>query len=225
MQRRCEHCGVEFEARPADVAKGFGRFCSRKCGQARRCKSGRDSAGRYFDKRDGRWYRKWREAGSRKVHSQLESRWVWEQVNGPIPDGCEIHHRDHDRTNNDIANLECVTAGWHDDYHQRLREDHVVIDGVEHRRCQRCGEYKPTDLFTRRQAGTYHGYCRPCSVVSVREWRRSNADRVRSYRREWNSVPRYERVCEFCGTSFLAKRTTQRFCSRSCASKNQFTYK
>jgi hypothetical protein len=138
-------------------------------------------------RKDGRWYRQWREPGSRKIHQQIEGRWVWERTHGPISDGYEIHHRDGDHENNDLANLECVTAGWHDDYHQRQREDHTHIDGVEHRRCQRCREYRPLIEFKRRKAGTYQGYCVECSRSYLREWRARNREHHNAYHREYRA--------------------------------------
>ncbi len=185
MQRKCEQCGREFNAKPYDVRRGFGRYCSRYCGRFGLRKNGKADAWRYFRKSDGRWYRKWREPGSRKLCQQLEHRWVWEQSHGPIPEGHEIHHIDGDQSNNDPGNLECVTAEWHDNHHARLRENHRIIDGIEHRRCQRCEEYKTLDQFSRRSAGTYHGYCKPCGVEYVREWRRANSEHVRAYKRDY----------------------------------------
>jgi alpha-D-ribose 1-methylphosphonate 5-triphosphate diphosphatase PhnM len=46
-----------------------------------------------------------------------EHRWVWEQTNGPIPKGYVIHHIDHDKTNNDISNLQCLTVREHHQLH------------------------------------------------------------------------------------------------------------
>ena len=40
-------------------------------------------------------------------------RMVWEHHNGPIPDGAHIHHKDGDRSNNAIENLECLTPQEH----------------------------------------------------------------------------------------------------------------
>lgn len=31
MKRACQHCGTAFEARPADVKRGWARFCSKSC--------------------------------------------------------------------------------------------------------------------------------------------------------------------------------------------------
>lgn len=43
----------------------------------------------------------------------LMHRDVWEFHNGPIPENHDIHHIDHDKTNNDIANLEIYTKSEH----------------------------------------------------------------------------------------------------------------
>lgn len=75
----------------------------------------RDNPGRTFEKRDGYWYVQWRENG--KSIRKLEHRWVWEQANGPIPRGYHIHHVDHNRTNNDLSNLQCMTAREHAQHH------------------------------------------------------------------------------------------------------------
>lgn len=53
----------------------------------------------------------------------LVHRYVWEKVNGPIPDGYQIHHKDHDRTNFRIDNLELVETREH---HRR----HALENGL-----------------------------------------------------------------------------------------------
>lgn len=42
---------------------------------------------------------------------------LYEQHFGPIPKGCHIHHRDGDRSNNHIDNLQCVSVQEHYDIH------------------------------------------------------------------------------------------------------------
>jgi len=146
-------------------------------------------ARRYFRKIHRRWCRQWREPGSRKVYEQSESRWVWERDHGPIPKGYEIHHRDGDGMNNEPTNLQLVTASWHNNYHQRLREDHQIIEGVEHRWCPRCKEYKPFSQFYRRKtgrrAGNFTAYCKGCSRQYLRKWQSENREHVNTYAREY----------------------------------------
>lgn len=127
------------------------------------------AARRTFRASDGRWYRQWREPGSRRVFKQLEHRWVWEMEHGPISPGFHVHHINRDRCDNRLENLELLAAGVHRGLHGREREDHQIIDGIEHRSCQRCRVYKPLGDFSRRTAGTFHGYCKPCAAESVRE--------------------------------------------------------
>jgi hypothetical protein len=38
---------------------------------------------------------------------------VWEHHNGPIPAGFEVHHKDENKANNDISNLDLMTAVDH----------------------------------------------------------------------------------------------------------------
>lgn len=40
MSRRCEECGTEFLARSAEVKRGFGRLCSKRCARSRGGKKG-----------------------------------------------------------------------------------------------------------------------------------------------------------------------------------------
>ena len=40
-------------------------------------------------------------------------RYVWEKHNGPIPKGFIIHHKDHNKLNNDISNLELMEERAH----------------------------------------------------------------------------------------------------------------
>ena len=48
-------------------------------------------------------------------------RLVWIKVNGAIPVDCVIHHKDFDRTNNTLENLELMTKKVHDKLHLNVR--------------------------------------------------------------------------------------------------------
>lgn len=58
----------------------------------------------------GRW------VGSIGLH-----RFIWTYFNGEIPDGYEIHHRDFNHDNNDIANLELLTKDAHQRIHTAIK--------------------------------------------------------------------------------------------------------
>lgn len=48
-----------------------------------------------------------------KAKSYYVHRLVWEAFRGPIPDGKEIHHKDGNRRNNSLSNLQLVTKKEH----------------------------------------------------------------------------------------------------------------
>ena len=51
------------------------------------------------------WYKDKKIGGTRqKLH-----RYLWEQVNGPVPEGMTLDHIDGDTHNNDLSNLRLVT--------------------------------------------------------------------------------------------------------------------
>jgi hypothetical protein len=47
----------------------------------------------------------------------VDYRKIFKCYYGCYPEGCEIHHLDHDRTNNNISNLVCLTSDLHKEYH------------------------------------------------------------------------------------------------------------
>ena len=56
---------------------------------------------------DGKWVKKY-------YH-----RYLWEQTFGEIPTDFQIHHKDGNKLNNDIDNLECVPSFYHNSLHHR----------------------------------------------------------------------------------------------------------
>lgn len=46
------------------------------------------------------------------------ARWVWEQSNGPLPDDYEVHHKDENRENDVLENLEAMQQDEHRAYHK-----------------------------------------------------------------------------------------------------------
>jgi hypothetical protein len=68
-------------------------------------------------------------------------RLIWELAHGPIPMGHVIHHVDHDKGNNDLSNLECMTHAAH----SRLHREHdglypkVKVAEPTAFKCSHCG--------------------------------------------------------------------------------------
>lgn len=117
---------------------------------------------------------------------------VWEAHNGPIPEGFQVHHIDHDMANNCISNLQLVEPGVHTRLHgvlaslsaseRRSKRSYVVA-------CGECG----VDLH-RRQSGA--AFCKRC------QYRR--AERKRKRKRE----------CLHCKRAFESRAGN--YCSQRC---------
>ena len=136
----------------------------------------------------GRYYRRqcWGASGPSSLH-----RAVWEFHCGPIPPGHDVHHRDGDGTNNDIANLECVPASEHQRAHalQRVRD----------------GSLRPPTAEALARAAEWH------RSDDGREWHSRHGARTWD-RREWHL-----RACDECGREYRTPYPTRsRFCHQNC---------
>lgn len=82
---------------------------------------------------------------------------VWIAANGPIPPGMVVHHIDHDKRNNDIANLVLMTHQEHCEHHN---QKYPRIKA-----CEVCGtEYEPHPTKRKRSKTC----SRPCAIEMMR---------------------------------------------------------
>ena len=64
--------------------------------------------------------------------TKLEHVHVWEQANGPKPEGCDIHHIDGDGQNNALENLVCLTKSEHKRLHAKAKlAGKDIVDGTD----------------------------------------------------------------------------------------------
>lgn len=61
---------------------------------------------------------------------ELMHRYVWRHYHGEIPDGFDVHHRNRDRTDNRIENLELISRAEH------ARKYNTGCNGFQHK----CGK-------------------------------------------------------------------------------------
>ena len=112
------------------------------------------------------------EAGYRRIYDpkqrrlRMEHVLVWESVNGPIPPGYQIHHRNGVKLDNRIENLELVTPTAH----TRLHGGCIFRNGKWKKPCKVCGRFKPVDKknwYFSKQGWPLYGRCRPCHIRRV----------------------------------------------------------
>lgn len=128
------------------------------------------------------------------LHCRLH-RYVYERSCGAIPPGFEIHHIDHDRNNNEPANLKMVSL-----------KEHRAIHAYE----------LSNDERQRRRSNIIES-----AVPKASEWHRSEAGRKwhkEQYQRCKDALRRkINLVCEYCGKEYSTVNTSNnRFCSGKC---------
>jgi hypothetical protein len=117
-------------------------------------------------------------------------RYVWVEEVGSIPDKFHVHHKDGNRANNELSNLECVDATTHVKLHADIfgKTDHV---------CVVCGK-----TFTAAPQYIKKGFC---------------GMSCQNKARRLSGIDDETRVCTECGYSFLVNKYKKtRLCSRKC---------
>jgi|SRR5215831_4132105 len=131
---------------------------------------------------------------SRMERVQLH-RIVWEDHFGPIQEGYCIHHKDKDKTNNDIANLECISKSDHVKHHWEI--------GGEDLRQKVKENIKKAHLWR----GTAEG----------REYSSKH------HKKLWQNAKIYKRICTVCNKEFESlSRKKNIYCSSLCHSRGYY---
>lgn len=126
--------------------------------------------------------------------------YVWEKENGIIPIGYEIHHKDHDKSNNEISNLELLTKAEHKQRHKDEITDEQKRIWTEN-----------LEKHARPQAIIWHG------SENGRKWHKQHYEQMKN---KLHSPTEY--ICTECGTKFISEKLygikENRFCSSNCKS-------
>lgn len=177
----------------------------------------------------GNYYRRhnWSSPGPSNLH-----RAVWEFHNGPVPEGYDVHHKDGDSFNNDIANLEVAPESEHHRSHmlkaERVEQSRSVLDSVRHLAAawHKSAAAKPVQ----RRAGMASWENRQSvsveCVVCGKKFETCFPSRTylcsgacASARRRRSGKDNEKRRCVACGMEFEVGRYTKtRTCSKRCAS-------
>lgn len=168
---------------------------------------------------DGRVFRKDTRTGYYEANCSLH-REIWRFFHGEIPKGYEVHHRDLNRSNNDITNFDLLTKAEH-------KKIHVAT--LKTFKCQVCGR--------KFKAGSVSRYCsKECRKEGVRrkylkkytcEYCGREFEATRHYPYRFCSkvcaglanrkITRETITCAVCGKKFTAKACAHRkYCSLKC---------
>jgi len=95
--------------------------------------------------------------------NKMVHRLVWESVNGKIPDGMQIHHKDGDKLNNNIDNLQLVNPLFHKREHSGCE---LKPDGW-YKPCHKCNKMLHETLFYKTKNGWLKSECKECTIKKV----------------------------------------------------------
>lgn len=109
--------------------------------------------------------------------------YVWERENGKKPKGYDVHHKDFDKRNYNLENLELLS---HSD-HRRVHAGWIRENGKWIKKpCQDCKELLPLDFFYPRKGMTPSNKCKKCSAKFWKEKRQNDPE----FRRQKNQYSR-----------------------------------
>lgn len=168
------------------------------------------------------YFRPSRNDGDRRALHQV----VWEDANGPVPDGFELHHRDKNKVNNALENLQLVPRG-----HAGVLHPENIAAAREAARIWH-GSAEGLAWHSEHGAATWIGRegitktCDHCggefSDINHRESNRFCSNKCKSAWRRAAGLDDEERICTICGARFHINRyESARTCSRQCAGKLQ----
>ncbi len=130
------------------------------------------------------------------THRKRLHRAVWEFHNGVIPDGYHIHHKDNNRLNNSIDNLDCIEGLRHWTFHRQQ----MASEDQSWRR-------ENLNRNARPAASKWH------ASDQGREWHKKHYEAIKDKLHQSK-----EYVCENCGRYFKSTKTGTKFCSNKCKS-------
>mgnify|MGYP001605589434 FL=1 len=107
---------------------------------------------------------------------------VWERINGPKPRGCDVHHKDLDKGNYSLDNLQLLGHSTH----QKIHAGWVMVDGEWIAKpCTRCGKVLPLSEFYPRKGYTPSALCKTCHNIVITERHNENPEALRKYKHDY----------------------------------------
>ncbi len=177
----------------------------------------------------------WSDRAYYKAGKQRLHRVVWVEHNGAIPKGYHVHHRNHDRGDNRVENLELMRGSDHNRHHSS-RPEHIARI-MPHLAKARAAAAKwhgsPEGIawhrdhakklrFGKRRASKRCAHCGDRFEGSDRKFNVYCSLNCRVAARRKRGTDDVQRTCLHCGSQFMVNRYWKNvFCSRRCASRHR----
>ena len=119
----------------------------------------------------------WIDGKSVKIHVL-----VWERVHGRKPKGYDVHHKDFDRGNFSLGNLQLLTKSDHAKVHAHwIQEDGEWVA----KPCTKCGRVFPLSNFYVRKGYTPSPLCKPCHNLATTQRNNTIPEKRKIYNQRW----------------------------------------
>jgi hypothetical protein len=166
-------------------------------------------------------------------------RYVWEYYNGEIPEGYQIHHKDKDKSNNDISNLEAIPFSNHAKLHNKERAEtryDGIVANLRENALPKAVEWHKSDEGRQWHKEHYEKtkhklhmkqvmICEMCDAEYIGKLSAENrfcSNKCKSAWRRKNGLDNETRKCAYCGAEFItSKYSKAQTCSRACANKKR----
>lgn len=179
----------------------------------------------YQDKKTGYWI----STTSPRIRAHV---WVWTNEKYNVPKGCHIHHKNQNKSDNSIENLELMDRTSHlklhmqseerrqksreyaDKYRPLTKEWHGSPEGLAWHKyhAEKCkfGKWEPKEFTC--------VFCNKKYITKKLSRTYFCSNNCKSAHRRANGLDDIQVPCEKCGTIFIKnKYAKRRFCSRMCS--------
>lgn len=126
--------------------------------------------------------------------------YVWEYYNGSVPAGYHVHHKDEDKSNNDISNLELKMGTEHLSFHGKEKFEKNMDKALKH-----LEEIRP---MTKDWHRSNQGH----------EWHKNHYEKMKA-----KLYQKQNFKCLVCGKEFESTQVNSKFCSNNCKSQYRRT--
>lgn len=117
--------------------------------------------------------------------------YIWEKANGSKPTKHDIHHKDEDKSNYNLENLELVTYSEH----RRIHAGWIRKGGKWIKKpCNKCNRILPLkDFYYVKTRKIESNFCKTChkAIISERNKRPENIDKIRRYKHNYYRRKQY----------------------------------
>ncbi len=184
----------------------------------------------YQDKKTGYWI-------STDYPRIRAHRWVWISLHGKIPIGYHIHHKNENKSDNRIENIELIEASRHISHHyteENRERSRLLCEKIRpltkawHASEEGLAWHKAHGILTWINKEPIKIICKVCQKVAETKMYHQEfcSNACKSKWRRNSGIDDVEKVCGRCGIKFMSnKYAKNKYCSKDCGIRLRAIFK